>query len=310
MSDEAFIIYYSKYSNACLSLSDKINFIAPHFNITIINIDNPHVRNNILNATTNKITKVPAVMLFMPNEKKLETHEGEKAVQIIDKAVYMVQQKMQQQSQPPPQAQQMPQQMPQQMHQQMPQQMPQQPQHKYREEHVENPRAQVRKSSSNVGKYSSLEDVLESNVNYDEGEANHKKVGKGLVSDPRFANTNGDRNMVSTVGERPVYGEGHENISSTLAEYGQNIKQKSYTPMGPDFEKGKKPKVEQIDELVSDQQYNDMLFKPEDEAVGLSMDDILAPENSSNSPSKEANRKSSAVKNAAEQIARERDSFK
>ena len=293
MSDEAFIIYYSKYSKACLSLSDKINFIAPHFNITIIDIDNPHVRNNILNATTNKITKVPAVMLFMPNEKKLETHEGEKAVQIIDKAVYMVQQKMQQQSQPPPQAQQIPQQAP--------------PQ--YNEQRVENPRAQVRKPS-NVGKYSSLEDVLESNVNYDEGEANHKKVGKGLVSDPRFANTNGDRNMVSTVGERPAYGEGHENISSTLAEYGQNIKQKSYVPMGPDFEKGKKPKVEQIDELVSDQQYNDMLFKPEDEAVGLSMDDILAPENSSNSPSKEANRKSSAVKNAAEQIARERDSFK
>jgi hypothetical protein len=290
MSDEAFIIYYSKYSNACLSLSDKINFIAPHFNITIIDIDNPHVRNNILNATSNKITKVPAVMLFIPNEKKLETHEGEKAVQIIDKAVYMVQQKMQQQS-PPPQR-------------QIPQQQPQ-----YEEERVEPPRTQVRKSS-NVGKYSSLEDVLESNVNYDEGEANHKKVGKGLVSDPRFANTNGDRNMVSTVGERPVYGEGHENISSTLAEYGQNIKQKTYTPMGPDFEKGKKPKIEQIDELVSDQQYSDTLFKPEDDAVGLSMDDILAPENSSTSPSKEANRKSSAVKNAAEQIARERDSFK
>jgi len=80
--------------------------------------------------------------------------------------------------------------------------------------------------------------------------------------------------------------------------------------MGPDFEKGKKPKIEQIDELVSDQQYSDTLFKPEDDAVGLSMDDILAPENSSTSPSKEANRKSSAVKNAAEQIARERDSFK
>lgn len=177
------------------------------------------------------------------------------------------------------------------------------------EDMQEPPRAQIRKPS-NVGKYSSLEDVLESNVSYDEGEANHKKVGKGLVSDPRFANTNGDRNMVSTVGERPVYGEGHENISSTLSEFGQNIKQKSYTPMGPDFEKSKKPKIEQIDELVSDQQYSDTLFKPEEDSVGLSMDDILAPENSSNSPSKEANRKSSAVKNAAEQIARERDSFK
>jgi hypothetical protein len=284
MSDEAFIIYYSKYSNACLNISDKINFIAPHFNITIIDIDNPQVRQNIVNATVNKITKVPSIMLFMPNEKKLEIHEGQKAINIIDKAVYMVNQKLHSQRS------------------QQEQQTYSQP-----ETPVENntriQSQQIRKSSS-YGKYSSLEDVLEGDLPYDQGEVNHKKVGKGINNDPRFAKTNKDKNMISTVGENPVYGEGHDDMRSTLSEFGKNSQQKTYKPMGPDFDK-KINSIESIDDIHSEEQYTDSLIKPED-TIGLRMDEILAPENSSNS-NKESNRKSSAVKMAAEQIARERE---
>jgi hypothetical protein len=62
-----------------------------------------------------------------------------------------------------------------------------------------------------------------------------------------------------------------------------------------------------IQEMIrlSKEQYTDSLIKPED-TIGLRMDEILAPENSSNS-NKESNRKSSAVKMADEQIARERE---
>lgn len=93
--DEIFIFFTSKFSNSCKQLQDKINFITPHFNTYLVDIDNPQIRYSIVNATKNKIQSVPAIMLLYPNTGIVQTKEGPEVVRMIDQAVGMVQQKLQ-----------------------------------------------------------------------------------------------------------------------------------------------------------------------------------------------------------------------
>ena len=93
--DEIFIFFTSKFSNSCKQLQDKINFITPHFNTYLVDIDNPQIRYSLVNATKNKIQSVPAIMLLYPSTGIVQTKEGPEVVKMIDQAVGMVQQKLQ-----------------------------------------------------------------------------------------------------------------------------------------------------------------------------------------------------------------------
>ena len=56
--NEIFVFFTSKYSNACKQIVEKLNYIAPHFNTRIVDIDNPDTRFIVQNATEYKIETV------------------------------------------------------------------------------------------------------------------------------------------------------------------------------------------------------------------------------------------------------------
>ena len=82
--NEIFVFFTSKYSNACKQVVEKINYIAPHFNTRIVDIDNPDTRFVIQNATQYKIetsgkykiSKSAFTTIGVLYEKKISTQEG------------------------------------------------------------------------------------------------------------------------------------------------------------------------------------------------------------------------------------------
>ena len=92
---EVFIVLTSKHSPSCKAIEQQINYISPHFNTKVINIDNIGVRKAIVNATKYKIETVPAIILLYPQNGKIEKHEGQGVVDLLNKGVSMVQAKLQ-----------------------------------------------------------------------------------------------------------------------------------------------------------------------------------------------------------------------
>jgi hypothetical protein len=97
---EVFIVFISKHSPACRAIKQQLDYISPHFNTRIVDIDNIHIRRTILNATKYKIESVPSIVLLYPSNGKIEKHEGQQVVELLNKGVAMVQTKLQAQQQP------------------------------------------------------------------------------------------------------------------------------------------------------------------------------------------------------------------
>jgi len=92
---EVFIVLTSKHSQSCKAIQQQINYISPHFNTRVIDIDNIGIRKAILNATKYKIETVPAIILLYPENGKIEKHEGQDVINLLNKGVSMVQAKLQ-----------------------------------------------------------------------------------------------------------------------------------------------------------------------------------------------------------------------
>ncbi len=96
---EVFIVFISKHSQACRAIKQQLDYISPHFNTRVVDIDNINVRKALLNATKYKIESVPSIVLLYPSTGKIEKHEGQDVVNLLNKGVQMVQQRLQQQQQ-------------------------------------------------------------------------------------------------------------------------------------------------------------------------------------------------------------------
>ena len=92
---EVFIVLTSKHSPSCKAIEQQINYISPHFNTKVVNIDNIGVRKAIVNATKYNIETVPAIILLYPQNGKIEKHEGQDVINLLNKGVSMVQAKLQ-----------------------------------------------------------------------------------------------------------------------------------------------------------------------------------------------------------------------
>ena len=96
---EVFIVFISKHSQACRAIKQQLDYISPHFNTRVVDIDNIHIRRSILNATKYKIESVPSIVLLYPGNGKIEKHEGQQVIDLLNKGVAMVQSKLQAQQQ-------------------------------------------------------------------------------------------------------------------------------------------------------------------------------------------------------------------
>lgn len=92
---EVFIVLTSKHSPSCKAIEQQINYISPHFNTKVVNIDNIGIRKAIVNATQYQIETVPAIILLYPQNGKIEKHEGQDVINLLNKGVSMVQAKLQ-----------------------------------------------------------------------------------------------------------------------------------------------------------------------------------------------------------------------
>ncbi len=92
---EVFIVLTSKHSPSCKAIEQQINYISPHFNTKVVNIDNIGIRTALVNATQYKIETVPAIILLYPQTGKIEKHEGQGVIDLLNKGVSMVQAKLQ-----------------------------------------------------------------------------------------------------------------------------------------------------------------------------------------------------------------------
>jgi hypothetical protein len=323
--DEIFIIFTSKYSQSCKQITDSINHIFPYFNTKIIDIDNPIIRKSILNATTNKITSVPAVMLFMPQRNDIKIFEGEQALEKIRQAVeavneYMVQQEQKKIEQEQLKAQQIQRQYP-----------------------TDTFNTQGQKFAQEEGDVSSLDAVLEDQEAPPPKKNPRRKIQKGVYASTEFSPIDEESQMLTSLKPMPPKGEGHHGMARTsLPEFNTSeeevVRSASDRMMGPDFENpeaavmppsalkgGKKVKMKtgkkvQIIEDVSDafeeeaprrRLNDDEPFGNYDEPEkprGMSMEEIMGTGGGMNIPmeSKETSIKSSAVKNAAEALMRQR----
>jgi hypothetical protein len=96
---EIFIVLTSKHSESCKAISQQLTYIAPYFNTKIVNIDNIGIRKAIVNATKYKIESVPAIILLYPQTGKIEKHEGQGVINLLNKGVSMVKAKLQEEEQ-------------------------------------------------------------------------------------------------------------------------------------------------------------------------------------------------------------------
>jgi hypothetical protein len=92
---EVFIVFVSKHSPSCRAIKQQLDYISPHFNTRVVDIDNIHIRKSILNATKYKIESVPSIVLLYPSTGKIEKHEGQQVIDLLNKGVQMVQNKLQ-----------------------------------------------------------------------------------------------------------------------------------------------------------------------------------------------------------------------
>ena len=312
--NEIFMFFVSNYSEACRQISDKINFIAPHFNTKIINIDNPETRNILLNSTTYKINSVPAVLLIHPKQNEIQLFEGIEVVNLLNKGIEMVQQLISQQ-----------------------QLAAQQQENETGARKGKTPLNKILSDNDEEtssrrppGARVSMDDILEEEETDDEEEEkppSRRKIGKTTIFPDRQFSPADDDDMISTQKYLPPKGEGHDGMArSSLSEVTDdsrdsmmNDRNMTYPPR-MDIERapqddeedvspkpilkkkgpGRPPKnkVKFVDVDVEEQ----LNTAP----TGMSMDEILSPEQGGGI-SKERSAKSTAIKQGAEALMAERE---
>lgn len=314
--EEIFIVFTSKYSNSCKQIEQQLQFISPHFNTKIIDIDNPVIRKSIYNSTINTIRIVPSIMLFMPQKNTIKVYEGEKTIDILKQAVQMVTDKLQQQ-----QLQQQLQQ--QQLQQQQLQQQLIQEQQKAQQEMIQAQQlaqegyngsdedSTLKQRKTKTESFSSLESVLDENDMVNDSQSRKigkKKIQKGVYVNPEFAPTD-ENGMVSSLKPLPPKGAGHDKMArSTLPEFAAREEDNETDPpeLGERYKPKKNVSISSSKTVLIDEDFD--IDDQSDKPSGMSMEDIVGP-NAGNvqTESKEMTEKSKAIKGRAEQLMKERN---
>ena len=319
MSAEIFIIFISKYSETCKQISETLQFIMPHFNTKIVDIDNPETRTIIKNSSQNKITTVPSAILIYPQTGKTEVLEGQKFVNLITQGVEMVKQKMYMEQQAQQQAEQA----------QLQAQQAQQAQQRIQRAKPIEEISEEDGDLSRDGRHSSLDSLIEDE---EDGQSDfeirmkqeidskkRRKIGKNVQMPDRQFSAVGDDGMIGGIGELPERGAGHENMKNSslndadlqFIDRNMNHPPRTEYPL-PEEEgekkmamvntgKGMKKHVHFIEDVTEEDESQGR------ETKGMSMEDILGEQGSGMAPSKETQKKSSQLKSSAETLAAQRN---
>jgi len=305
MASEISIIFISKYSNFCKQISQQLEFIAPHFNIKVIDIDNPQTRAIMKNASKNKISSVPSAIVINTTSGATDLYEGQKFIDLLKQGVGMVQQKLEM------------------IKKQEEQQQQQQLQQQQRARRIVQPIEEVSRENFDDGRHSSLDDLME---NDDEEKpqlpARRKKIGKSVIMpDKSFSPVDPD-SMIGEVKDLPIRGQGHEQMSaSSLPDIDRHA---SYPPRMDYAETeeghltkaqdrkqklvatGKGKKVQFIEDVTEIEEEDDL--EQGQKVKGMTMEEILGENNGTGiARSKESQVRSSSLKKSADELMAERD---
>ena len=273
---EVFIVFISKHSPACRAIKQQLDYISPHFNTRIVDIDNIHIRRSILNATKYKIESVPSIVLLYPGNGKIEKHEGQQVIDLLNKGVSMVQSKLQAQQQ------------------------------------RASSKAREIDEESNETSHSDIEDILGGMEEEDEFEEEEpvvdrkRKIGKTtLFPDKRFAPTDED-GMIGGMKHLPRREDHTDMEQSSLPHmeqrsvtdrnrnYPTNIERQTGGTKRVNTKLGKKSMI--IEDLT------DIPDKPE----GMSTEEILGQERGGQVRSKETDQKTKMMREKQDSIMAER----
>jgi hypothetical protein len=274
---EVFIVLTSKHSPSCKAIQQQINYISPHFNTKVIDIDNIGIRKAIVNATKYKIESVPAIILLYPQNGKIEKHEGQDVINLLNKGVSMVQAKLQA--------------------------MEEQKKSKAREFDDQN---------ISDGGHSEIEDILGDNEEQDDDDEEappqvqrKRKIGKTtLFPDKRFSPTDED-GAIGGMKYLPRKDEhtGMARSSIPDAENRDQLTDRNRNYVSAASPTGKKVNVKNGKKAVIIEDLSEIPDKPE----GMSMDDILdSSRTGATARSKETDIKSKGMRERQEALMAER----
>lgn len=91
-TEELLVAFVSRFSPSCQKIAGALQFLGPHVNLKVVDIDNPRLRDAVIQS--DKIHTVPALALLNIRQQRVEFYEGEDLVNLINKAVNAVQQKL------------------------------------------------------------------------------------------------------------------------------------------------------------------------------------------------------------------------
>ena len=92
-NQEIFIVLISKFSQSCNKIFSTLQFLRPHLDLRVVDIDNPKTREIVLKSGL--VKSVPCIVLVTPQTNKMSFYEGNEAVQLLNRAVGIAQQKVQ-----------------------------------------------------------------------------------------------------------------------------------------------------------------------------------------------------------------------
>jgi hypothetical protein len=89
---EIFVVLFSKFSQSCQKIANTLQFIQPHVDLRVINVDNPKTREIVMKS--GYVTSLPCIVLMVPDKNKMSFFQREEAVSVLNRAVEVVQQKL------------------------------------------------------------------------------------------------------------------------------------------------------------------------------------------------------------------------
>jgi hypothetical protein len=98
MNNEVFCVIVSKFSPSCHKIMGTLKFLSPYINLRILDIDHPETRELVLQS--GDFSTVPCIVLIYPSQNRIEYYERTDAVNLINKAVQTVQDRLAAQTPP------------------------------------------------------------------------------------------------------------------------------------------------------------------------------------------------------------------
>lgn len=266
---EIFIVLTSKHSNSCKNITQQLNYIAPHFNTRVVNIDNIGIRKSIVNATKYKIETVPAILLLYPQTGKIEKHEGQAVIDLLNKGVSMVQAKLQAE-----------------------------------EQRKKSKARDIEDQTTTTDNHTEIEDILEENVEEDDDDEEQpqvqrkRKIGKTtLFPDKRFSPI--DEN--GSIGAPLPRKEDHTDMARSSLNEERELTDRNRNYVSP--QAARKVNVKNGKKAVMIEDLSEIPEKPQ----GMSMEDILDnTRGGAATRSKETDIKSKSMRDKQESLMAER----